>query len=101
MVGINSDVLVNQLSKGGGKTKRTGYESGEYEMVCCVCVDGNGAAVLSSGHLRERSRDIVGIPSFSLVGGPEEPSRMQLRMLCPPAVCSGESPGLQLSPVLL
>lgn len=21
-----------------GKTKRTGYESGEYEMVCCVCV---------------------------------------------------------------
>ena len=47
---------------------------------------------------------MVGIPSFSLVGGPEEPSKMQLRVLRapppPPFVCFGASPGLHLSLVL-
>lgn len=43
-----------------GKTKRTGYESGEYEMVCCVCVNGNGAVILSS----RTSRDTVGFQVF-------------------------------------
>lgn len=39
-----------------------------------VCVDGNGSVILSNC----RSKDTV-----SLVGGPEEPSRMLLRMFYP------------------
>lgn len=56
-------------------------------MVCCVCVDGNGAGTLVGG----TSRDPVRLLSFSLLGGPEKPSSMQSRMLRPPAVCSGVS----------
>lgn len=69
-------------------------------MVCCLCVDGNSAAILSSGHLRQ-SRDIGGILGSSLVGAPQKPSGMQGRMFCPPAIGYGVSPGLQLSAGLL
>ena len=69
-------------------------------MVCCLCVDGNSAAILSSGHLRQ-SRDVGGILGSSLVGASQKPSGMQGRMFFPPAIGYGVSPGLQLSAGLL
>lgn len=39
--------LLADFSDRIGKTKRTGYESGDYEMVCYVlCVNGDGAEIL-------------------------------------------------------
>lgn len=67
-------------------------------MVCCVCVlMGMVQVILFRGELKGYSR----LLSFSLTGDPEEPSRIQLRMLSPLAVCSVESLGLQLPPVFL
>ena len=69
-------------------------------MVCCVCVCvcvGNGAVIL----VRRGIRGTVRLMSFSLDGGPKKPRRIQLRMLSPPPVCPGESPGLHLPPVFL
>lgn len=37
---LNSIFFLGRFLRSNWKTKRTGYESGEYEMVCCLCVDG-------------------------------------------------------------